>query len=54
MLKTTCRYLSALALLSSTLLVDSGAAKQDKCRALVLSGGANKGAYEAGVIYGFT
>ena len=27
-------------------------AKQDKCHALVMSGGANKGVYELGVIHG--
>ena len=39
---------SAVALLVGA----ASAAKQDICRALVLSGGGNNGAWEAGVLYG--
>jgi predicted acylesterase/phospholipase RssA len=43
-----------LALLGVTFFVSKSEAKQAKCHALVLSGGANKGAYEAGVIHGLS
>ena len=36
----------------TSLLAALTAAKQETCRALALSGGANNGAWEAGVLYG--
>ena len=46
---STITRVTLAALFSSTL-----AGKQETCHALALSGGGNKGAYEAGVIYGLT
>lgn len=47
------RATTSLALLSILFAASKVAAQQKPtCQALVLSGGANKGAYEAGVIYG--
>lgn len=46
------RISSLVLLLLSTLMTTQILAKQDVCHALVLSGGGNKGAYEAGVVYG--
>ena len=37
----------------SVALMASAAAKQDVCRALVMSGGGSNGAWEAGVLWGF-
>lgn len=34
------------------ILASAASAKQDICRALVLSGGGNNGAWEVGVLYG--
>lgn len=43
------KKLASISILS--LLFSSSIAKQQKCHALALSGGGNKGAYEAGVVY---
>ena len=38
--------------IAAAMLASATTAKQDICRALVLSGGGNNGAWEAGVLYG--
>ena len=44
--------ITSLSIVTLTMLLSSTAyAKQDICHALALSGGGNKGAYEAGVVY---
>ena len=45
-------HLAALSLAVLTLLSPAQALFEDKCLALALSGGANKGAYQAGALYG--
>jgi predicted acylesterase/phospholipase RssA len=46
------RRITSLSLIVlSALLATQTIAADDKCHALVLSGGGNKGAYEAGVVY---
>lgn len=44
--------ISSNILLAALLGFGSAYAKQEVCHALAMSGGANKGAYEAGVVYG--
>ena len=39
-------------LFGTALLAGAASASQDTCRALVLSGGGNNGAWEVGVLYG--
>jgi predicted acylesterase/phospholipase RssA len=46
------RRITSLSLLLTSLLSTQTLALQDSCHAIVLSGGGNKGAYEAGVVYG--
>jgi predicted acylesterase/phospholipase RssA len=41
-------------LVTGTVLVSTVSAQNKICRALVMSGGANRGAYEAGVIHGLS
>jgi predicted acylesterase/phospholipase RssA len=43
---------SALAVLIGSLFSSTQVEAKDVCRALALSGGGSKGAYEAGVVYG--
>ena len=45
---STWKYLSAAAIATTAYAAD------DKCRTLVLSGGASYGAWEAGVVWGLT
>lgn len=46
---------SCLLALSTAFLISTSTAADTKvCRALVMSGGANKGAYEAGVLHGLS
>ena len=40
-------------LFGAVMLAGAAVAKDDVCRALVLSGGGSNGAWEVGVIYGF-
>jgi NTE family protein len=44
----------AALLLSVAFMTSAASADQKVCRALVMSGGANKGAYEVGVIHGLS
>ena len=48
------RKITASLLLVASLAAVSYAQDKKVCRALVMSGGANKGAYEAGVIHGLS
>ena len=43
-----------LQLLLSAGIIGTATAQETICRALVMSGGANKGAYEAGVLWGLS
>lgn len=46
------RRITSLSLVVAALCTTQTLALQDSCHALVLSGGGNKGAYEAGAVYG--
>ena len=47
------RYLDAAVLAATIILATEAVATQDSCKALAMSGGANNGAWEAGVLWGF-
>jgi predicted acylesterase/phospholipase RssA len=51
---TKIKTSSVLVLLLLSLFSASQVGSKKVCRALALSGGANKGSYEVGVIYGLT
>ena len=49
-----CISVLALTAMSAAASQENGFVSDGKCRALVLSGGANNGAWEIGVMYGLT